>query len=34
MKQHEYESWVKKIEEVKQLVEFMQCTDTSFEGKM
>jgi len=29
-----YESWVKKIEEIKQrLVEFWQCTDTAFELK-
>jgi len=34
MQQHEYESWVKKIEEGKQLVEFRQCTNTAFEGKM
>ena len=30
---HEYESWVKKIEEIKQLVEFRQCTDTAFKSK-
>jgi len=29
-----YESWVKKIEEIKQLVEFRQCTNTAFQGKM
>jgi len=30
-----YESWVEKIEELtKQLVEFRQCTNTAFEGKM
>ena len=35
MQQHEYESWVKKIEEIKQqLVEFCQCTNTAFEWKM
>jgi len=33
IQQREYESWVKKIEEIKQLVEFMQCTNTAFEGK-
>jgi len=27
----EYESWVKKIEEVKQLVEFRQSIDTAFD---
>jgi len=27
-------SWVKNIEEIKQLVEFRQCTNTAFEGKM
>jgi len=32
--QHEYESWVKKIEEIKQqLVEFWQCTNTASENK-
>ena len=30
----EYESWVKKTEEIKQLVEFRQCTNTAFEWKM
>ena len=34
IEQHEYESEVKKIEEIKQLVEFRQCTNTAFEGKM
>jgi len=34
IQQHEYESWVKKIEEIKQLVEFRQCTDIAFEQKM
>jgi len=33
LKQHKYESWVKKIKEIKQLVEFRQCTITAFEGK-
>jgi len=33
MQQREYESWIKKIEEIKQLVEFRQCTNTAFEGK-
>jgi len=33
IEQHEYESSVKKIEEIKQLVEFRQCTNTAFEGK-
>jgi len=32
--QHECESWVKTIEEIKQLVEFRQCTNAAFEGKM
>ena len=27
IQQHEYESWVKKIEEIKQLVEFRQSTN-------
>jgi len=31
--QREYESWVKKIEEIKQLVEFRQCTDTALREK-
>jgi len=34
IQQHEYESWVKKIEDIKQLVEFGQCINTAFEGKM
>jgi len=34
IQQHEYESLVKKIEEIKQLVEFRQCTNRAFEGKM
>ena len=34
MQQREYESWIKKIEEIKQLVEFRQSTNTAFEGKM
>jgi len=34
IQQHEYESSVKKIEEIKQMVEFRQCTNTAFEGKM
>ena len=29
IQQREYESWVKKIEEIKQLVEFRQCTNTA-----
>ena len=33
IQQLEYESWVKNIEEIKQLVEFRQCTNTAFEGK-
>jgi len=34
IQQREYESWVKKTEEVKQwLAEFWQCTDTAFEWK-
>jgi len=34
IQQHEYESWVKKTEEIKErLVEFWQCTDTAFERK-
>jgi len=34
MQQHDYESQVKKTEEIKQrLVEFWQCTDTAFESK-
>ena len=31
IQQHKYESWVKKIEEIKQLVEFRQCTNTAYE---
>ena len=31
IQQREYESRVKKIEQIKQLVEFRQCTDTAFE---
>jgi len=32
IQQREYESWVKKIEEIKQqLVEFWQCTNTASE---
>jgi len=31
MQQREYESIVKKIEEIKQLVEFRQCSNTAFE---
>jgi len=34
IQQHEYESWMKKIEEIKQLVEFTQCINTAFEGKL
>ena len=34
IQQLEYESWVKKIEEIKQLVEFSKCTNTAFEWKM
>jgi len=34
IQQRECESWVKKIEKIKQLVEFKQCTNTAFEGKM
>jgi len=34
IQQHEYESWVKNVEEIKQLVEFRQCSNTAFEGKM
>ena len=34
IQQHEYESWVKKIEEIKQMVEFRQCTNIAFEEKM
>ena len=34
IQQGEYASWVKKIEEIKQLVEFRQCTNTAFEWKM
>jgi len=34
IQEREYELWVKKIEEIKQLVEFRQCTNTAFEGKM
>jgi len=35
IQEREYESWVKKIEEIKQrLVEFCQCTNTAFEWKM
>jgi len=34
VQQHEHESWVKKIEEIKQLVEFRQYTNTAFEWKM
>jgi len=34
MQQRKYESWVKKIEEIKQLVEFRQYTNTTFDGKM
>jgi len=34
IQQREYESWIKKIEEIKQVVEFMQCTNTAFEKKM
>jgi len=34
IQQREYESWVKKIEEIKQLVEFRQYTNTAFEWKM
>jgi len=34
MQQRKYESWVKKIEEIKQLVEFRQHTNTAFEEKM
>jgi len=34
IQQREYESWVKKVEEIKQrLVEFKQCTNTAFGGK-
>jgi len=33
MRQREYESWVKKIEVIKQLIEFRQCTNTAFEWK-
>jgi len=33
IQQREYESWVKKIEDIKQLVEFRQCTNTAFDGK-
>jgi len=32
--QREYESRVKKIEEIKRLREFTQCTNTAFEGKL
>jgi len=34
IQQRECESWVKKIEEIKQLVEFKQCTKYSTWGKM
>jgi len=34
IQQREYESWAKKIEEITQLVEFWQCTNTAFEWKM
>jgi len=33
IQQCEYESLVKKIEEMKQLVEFRQCSNTTFEAK-
>jgi len=32
--QREYESWVKKIEEIKQLVALTQCTNIALEGKL
>ena len=34
MQQRQYELWVRKIEVIKQLVEFRQCTNTAFEWKM
>jgi len=34
IQQREYESRVKKIEEIKQLVEFRQCSNRTFEWKM
>jgi len=33
IQQREYESSVKKTEEIKKLVEFRQCTNTAFKGK-
>ena len=34
IQQREYESWVNKSDEIKQLVEFRQCTNTAFGWKM
>jgi len=34
IQQHEYASLVKKTEEIKQLVEFRRCNNTTFQGKM
>jgi len=34
MQQREYDSWVNKIEDIGQLVEFSQCTNTAYEWKM